>query len=502
MHHTVDSLENFIGISCNLSSLVLHTQRMSYDLGPLVDDPQQSPSSLVRRGLGLVFIEGAVVSGMFACTELWLVPLLQLRLGGSETVIGLLAIVPQIALIMLGLAVRPVIEALGGNRRTAVATSLVQIACLLLLALPLHLPHAPWAVPMAVMLTMLIGVVGGIGGPAWVAWMGDLIPRTIRGRFTGNRNRIFNLTRLGYVGLFAVVMMRLPAEAGPWGLQAVLLIAAAARSVSVWLQWRTPEPSPRLVMAQTPSQRLQRADVGFGDFLRGIHRTTLGRWTLVWASLFSSVMVSGPFFVPYMLASEAAGGLALSPLWYSVLTNVNPVVKMLTYPVAGRLIEIHGATACLRVATVALVLVPLGWAFSFDLRVIIAFEVLSGMAWAMLEISIGVLLFSCHPDPLTRARLIGYHQAVCGAFTMLGAGLGTLLISWDGLPLLNGSRFHTIFLISMVLRLPALVMALMFLPTLKATTDDEGELWRLIPGSGLVVSAGRGLMGFFSRPSG
>lgn len=482
--------------------VVLHTRHVCYACAHIVSQPTQSSTSIIRRGLGLVFLEGAVVSGMFACTELWLVPLIQLRLGGSDTVIGVLSIVPQIALIVLGLAVRPVIAFLGGNRMTAVWASIVQVLCLLLLSLPLHLPNATWAVPVAAFLTILIGVVGGIGGPAWVAWMGDLIPRSIRGRYTGNRNRIFNVTRLGYVALFATIVVQFPATTGPWGLQAVLLIAAVARTMSTWLQWRTPEPTPRPSLVQSPSQRLQRAEVGFGDFLRSITRTTLGRWTLVWSSLFSGIMVSGPFFVPYMLAPVAEGGLALSPLWYSILTNVNPVTKLLTYPVAGRLIEIHGSAACLRVATVAMVIVPIGWAFTSDIYIIICFEVLSGMAWAMLEVSIGVLLFSCHPDPLTRARLIGYHQAVFGAFALLGGIIGTILISWGGLPVLTGSRFHTIFLISMLLRIPALVLAIVFLPSLKNTSDDEGELWRLIPGSGLVVSGGRGLMGFFNRPSG
>ena len=464
--------------------------------------PVDQPSSQIRHGLALVFREGAVVSGMFACTELWLVPLIKQGLGAPDAVIGLLAIVPQIALIVLGLVIRPVVMALGGNKRTSVIVSLVQVGALLALSLPLHFPGTAWSVPVAAGLTILLGVVGGVGGPAWVAWMGDLIPRNVRGRYTSRRNAAFNATRIGYVVAFAGIMQLLPITSGPWGLQAVLIIAALSRLISAQLQAKTPEPTARPVFAQSPSQRLQRAEIGFPVFLRTLHRTTLGRWTLVWGSLFGGMMVSGPFFAPYMLAAQAEGGLALSPLWYSFLTNVNPVTKLITYFAAGRLIEIHGAAAMLRFATILLIIVPLGWAFSSNIWVIVGFEILSGIAWASLEVAIGVLLFSCHPDPLTRSRLIGYHQAVFGCFALVGGVIGTLLISWEGLPTFDGNRFHTIFLISLVLRLPALVLALYFLPSLKRNTEEDGELWQLIPGAGLVMSAGRGLIGFFKRPEG
>lgn len=462
--------------------------------------PADQPPSQIRRGLTLGIREGAVVSGMFACIELWLVPLIKQGLGAPDAVIGLLAIVPQIALIVLGLAIRPVVLALGGNKRTAVIISLIQVFLLLALSLPLHYPGKAWSIPVAAVLTILLGVVGGVGGPAWVAWMGDLIPRSVRGRYTSRRNVAFNATRLCFVAAFAGIMQILPITSGPWGLQAVLILAALSRLISARLQAHTPEPTAPRVFAQSPSQRLQRAEVGFPAFLRTIHQTTFGRWTLVWGSLFGGLMVSGPFVAPCMLAAQAEGGLALSPLWYSFLSNVNPVTKLFTYFAAGRLIEVHGAAAMLRFATILLIIVPLGWAFSSNFWVIVGFEVLNGIAWASLEVAIGVLLFSCHPDPLTRSRLIGYHQAVFGCFALVGGVIGTLLISWKGLPTFDGNRFHTLFLVSLVLRLPALFLALYFLPSLKRNTHEDGELWQLIPGAGLVMSVGRGLIGFFQRP--
>jgi MFS family permease len=456
-----------------------------------------------RLAMRCAMLEAAVVGGMFACTDLWLVPLLKLGLGAHDTAIGLLSVVPMLALMVLGVWARPLIVALGGNQRTIILTCLVQVGCLLALSLPLHLSDRPWSVPLATGLVMALGVVGGLGGPAWVAWMGGVVPMPVRGRYTALRNRIFNATRLGFVGLMALVMWQLPANAGPWGLQAVLLVAAASRCGSGWLQWRAGTPPQRQPRPQgNDRSSLLAAQQGFLDFALHLNRSSLGRWTLVWASLMAGMMVAGPFFAPYMLAPVAEGGLGLTAFWYSFLMVVNPVVKLLTYPAAGWLIETRGSAAVLRAGVALCLFIPVGWMATSNFWLLVACEVLSGVAWALMECSVGVLLFSCHPDQLARARLIGYHQTVFAVFTCAGSALGTFLVALDSLPALWGSRYHTIFFISMVLRLPAVVLATMLLPALRRADLPDRHLWRLVPGSGLTQTIGRGLMGVFRRPEG
>jgi MFS family permease len=135
-------------------------------------------------------------------------------------------------------------------------------------------------------------------------------------------------------------------------------------------------------------------------------------------------------------------------------------------------------------------------------------EVISGICWCLAECSVGVLLLGCHRDPERRAALIGWHQTVFGVSVVAGSGLGVLLLAPGVLPPLlatDTGPYHTLFAISMVMRLPAVWLAWRLLPGLKELPDSlmsEGGLWRLIPGSGLTMTVGRGLMGVFRRDEG
>lgn len=461
---------------------------------------------MLREGLRFGVLEALVVGGMFAATETWLVPLLQTHLGAVAQVIGLLTIIPQMVGIGLGSVTSAVIAWLGGNKRASLVTASVQVFALIALSLPLHAAGTAWAVPVATGLIILIGAIGAIGGPAWVAWMGGLIPRSLQGRYTGRRMRGFHASRLACAGVYAGILHVLPLTSGPWGLQIVLIAAALSRCASLIMLWRQADPPKRPVLLGG-SSRMTSEYGGFWHFVRTMPHAPLGRWTLVWSLLHFGVMIAGPFFAPYMLASKALGGLGLAdePFTFTLLIYTSTISRLITYPAAGKLVDLHGPAAVLRVAVVMILLIPIGWIATSELWVIVIFEILSGIAWSLAEISVGPLLFSCHRDPQQRAQLIGWHQSVVMACIVLGSGLGTVLIGSSWLPVITGSAFHTLFLISMVCRLPAVVMAIRLLPPLRELPNDHeghGELWRLIPGAGLTTTVGRGLGGFFRRPEG
>ena len=465
------------------------------------------PRGQIREGLREGVLEALVVGGMFAVTETWLVPLMVQVLGATAAIIGFLTIIPQLAGIGLGPWTQTVIAWLGGNKRASLMVCVAQIVCLALLSLPLHVPDASWSIPMAMILIIAFGITGAIGGPAWVAWMGGLIPRSLQGRYTGRRNRVFHVSRLVCAAAFAGIAHLLPLGDSPWGMQLILATAVLSRLASVWYQSRQPELPPRPSLAGPGSQRLAPQHGGFLGFVRSMPSTDLGRWTLVWAMLHFGVMIAGPFFSPYMLAATSAGGLGLdgSPFLYTSLIYVSTIARLVTYPAAGKLVDLHGPAAVLRVAVVIITIIPLGWLLTTNLWVIVAFEILSGIGWALAEIAVGPLLFSCHRDPQQRAILIGWHQSVVMSAIVLGSGIGTFLIGSSWLPALTGSTFHTVFLISMLARIPAVILGLRLLPKLRdlpSDRDGHGELWRLIPGAGLTVTVGRGLGGFFRRTEG
>ena len=452
----------------------------------------------VRRGLFFAMVEGGVVGGLLVAMEVWMVPLLQTRLGAATFVIGLLTLFPQIGMIGLSPFIKPLIRRLGGPKRAAILPCWWQIGLIALLSIPLHAAGEPWAVPMAVTLICLFGLTGVVGGPAWVAWISGFVPRQISGRYQARRMRLFNITKLGFAVLFAWLAHLLPLDAGPWGIQLILAIAMLSRVASIWCLERQPYVEPRV--SRIPlSSRSAEAATGIAGFLRTMTRTDVGRWTLVWSSFAGGVMVAGPFFASYMIAKPGDGGLGLRDFDYTLLLYASVVSRILFYPVVGRMVDLFGPRAVLRISMSLILLLPVCWALTGTLWILLLNEVVAGAAWAAAEISIGALLFAAHPDPDRRAELMGYFNTVAASCIVLGTLIGTVLI--ELVPPIAGSRYHTIFLLSLVLRLPGIWLALRWLPGLRPIRADESnQLVQALPGVELVSAFGRGLSHLFRRP--
>ncbi len=455
-------------------------------------------STAVRRGLFYAMVEGGVVGGMVVAMEAWMVPLLQTRLGAAAFVIGLLTLIPQLGMIGLSPFTRPMIQRLGGPKRTAILACWWQVTIIALLSVPLHAAGEPWAVPMAVILICAFGLTGVFGGPAWVAWVSGFVPRQISGRYQARRMRLFNITKLGFAAVFAGIVHLLPIDHGADGLQIILAIALASRLVSIWCLERQPYLAPRSNAAPM-SARAAEAATGMGGFMRTITSSDIGRWTLVWATFQGGVMVAGPFFASYMVSPAEQGGMGLRDFDYSLLLYTSVVARILFYPVVGRMVDLFGPRGVLRWSFLVILVIPVAWSLTTSLPVLIINEVIAGAAWAAAEIAIGALLFASHPDPERRAELIGYFNTISAACIALGTLIGTLLI--DLVPPIAGSRYHTIFLLSMALRVPGLVLALRWLPSLRPIGPDEGRhLVQALPGVELVSAFGRGLANLFRRP--
>jgi len=454
--------------------------------------------SPVRRGLFYAMLEGGVVSAFLVAMEVWMVPLLQTRLGAAVIVFGLLTLIPQLGMIAISPFARPLIRWFGGPKRATILPCWWQVGILILLCIPLHAAGEPWAVPAAVALVCAFGLTGVVGGPAYVAWVSTFVPRQISGRYQAGRMRLFNLCKLGFAVIFANIAHLLPLDAGPWGMQIILAVAVLSRLVSIWCLERQPVLQP--VTRSIPlSGRSAEAATGLRGFLATMTRTDVGRWTLVWSSFMGGVMVAGPFFASYMIARPADGGLGLRDFDYTLLLYISVLARILFYPLVGRMVDLFGAHAVLRLSMTLILMLPVAWALTTQLWILLLNEVVCGIAWAGAEIAIGTLLFSAHQDPERRGELMGYFNTVAATCIVLGTLLGTVLIKL--VPPLHGSVYHSIFLISMFVRLPGLFLAMRWLPRLRPMRTDEGsKLVGTLPGVELVSAFGRGLSNLFRRP--
>jgi hypothetical protein len=477
---------------------------------PLVAAPARRLSP-IRSSLRFSALEAIAVGGMFAAIEAWVVPLIQVRLHAAEWILGALTLLPQLITIVASTFTKDLILWLGGNRRAALTACWVQVACMALLSIPLWAPvwsggHAPWAVPMAVALVVVLNGIGVFGGPAWIAWMGGLIPRRVMGRYNGHRTRLFHASRLVFAGCFAGVVWWLPIAESPWGLQLILIAAALSRLTSTLLMTRQVEAPVRPSPPPSDSGRISAQITSLAVFVRRLSSFSFGQFTLVWSLLNLGINVAAPFFAAYLLAKSEHGGLGLAdaPCLFSLIIYASTLARLVTYPTAGRLVDAHGPAAVLRLSVVLMLIAPLGW-LSGNVWVIVGAELFTGVAWALAECAVGPLLFSCHRDPVERTRFVAWHAIVFNICCVIGVGTGMGLLAlneteWK-LPTLGGSHFPVIFLLSIALRIPAVILAWKLLPGLRAVgpTKPEAELWMLIPGAEISMNLGRSVIGLFRR---
>ncbi len=450
--------------------------------------------------------EAITVAAMFACTEAWLVPVIQVRLGAAAHLIGFLTWVPQLAAMVIGPFAGRLIAGWGGARSTAIAAAWVQGGLTTLVAVPLLFEGWSGAPYLALALAAAAAIAGMICGIAWLSWMGDLVPEAVRGRYIGYRGRWFILTKL----LFALFFMGVvkvfpydPALAGsaggippsPWGLFAIVIIGGAGRMVAAWLMGFQPAGRSRMKALPASHRTAAAGELGLSRFLRTMPATDLGRWTIVWATFNLGWFVAAPFFGAYMQASVEQGGLGLAgqPERYWLLLWTSTLVRLLMYPVAGRLVELVGPAAAMRLALPGMALLPLGWAASQDYSFLLVIEVGSGLVWSIGDCAIQAMFFGCHRDPAVRAKLIGFHAAVCSVALVVGTLIGQTLLAKRVLPPLNPAdvgTFASLFILSGILRVPGVILAFRLLPRARRLdADDWRSLVERLPGGGWATEA-------------
>ncbi len=459
--------------------------------------------------------EGVVAAGMFACAEAWLAPMIVTWLGGPAQWMAYLFWVPQLLTALIGPFASGLIGHWGGARRVAIGLSFIQGAVLGLMLVPLLLHGQAWLPPwlatghtlagIALVLAVIATACGVVVGIAWLSWMGGLVPERVRGPYIAMRTRWFFISKVMTALAFSGIAWALPyaprdgASGTVWGLVAILAIGATARCVASLMMSRQGEGRVRPPGRPLSQRSGAVIHMTFRRYITGFRELAIARWTLVYAIFNLGWGVSIWAFVPYMQEAAARGGLGLAdePVRFWLLMWLSTLVRIAAYPIAGRLVQRLGAATALRIALPGVVALPFGWAFVTDYWWLLAVEVLSGLAWSIMECGMGMLMFAAHPQQQVRAKLIGYHLGVCALALVIGTVLGQVLFSQGWLPALLGSTglYTMVFLVSGLLRLPALVLALALLPSRLGDQDRPlvGAL-RDLPGVTLVDETLRDLI--------
>ncbi|MFP4058605.1 MAG: MFS transporter [Candidatus Brocadiia bacterium] len=384
-------------------------------------------------------------------------------LGLSKFQFGLLGALPMVVF-PLRLAGSVLVERLGHRKKFFTATFAVHRALwLLVIVVPFAVaPEYPLA-RAGVFLGLLLVSHGllAMGGPAWLSWMGDLVPEERRGQFWAWRNALCSaLPRLPILGISVLFDHMREAGMGWWPYVMIFGFGVLVGEIDLWIHYRIPEPRLQRVGGRPGLRRLLAEPLrarNFRRFLAYVGVTTasatfLGHFTNLYLL---DVLDGRRFALPLGFATVQLGTMG----FIAAIGTVNVALGLVLSRTWGYLIDRFGSKPVLRLLTLLLVPLPLGWLFitrEHPYAVTVPLFLFAGVIYGAKHTLLTSLLYAVSPQANRTmfAAVYGVALGVFGAVSPILAGLvmarlGGFATTFAGLSV---ESFHVLCLITVGIR--------------------------------------------------
>lgn len=409
------------------------------------DVPSKLSEEQVSKSLRNSIFDGSAYSVMLGLTQNYITPY-ALTMKATTQQIGLLTSVPNFTMAAVQFAAPALSERMGSRKGFILPMVLMHaLMWLPILLIPyLFQTHQVWW--LIAFMTLSTAFDSALN-PAWGSMMADLVPGQIRGRYFGLRNRITAFVSMTF-SYAAGGILHLLTDNTDLAFTVIFIGAMASRLVSFYFLSQMHEPLSPATEKRGHDSVLKIA--------RGLFSTNIGMFIIFCALMNFATTVAGPFFSPYMLVD-----LRLSYIVYTILNSVAGLATVGFMTWWGKRIDRAGTIKVLKITSLFVPFVPIGWAIHHTLWWLIIMQIFSGFAWAGFQLSSGVFILDA-VSAQNRTRYIALYNSLI----FLGVSLGSLVggMVAPHLPSVMGSYFLSIFLVSGLARL---AVALFFLPRIK-----------------------------------
>ncbi len=334
-----------------------------------------------------------------------------LLLHASPFQIAILSALPQLIGVVAQPASVKLLQYLRVPSRLLIAGGRAQAFCWLpILSLPLlALDQGPW---LLIGCAMLYFGFGHVTTPIWNSLLVDVAEAESRGAYFARRARTTALTSFLALGLAGAILTLGQRWEMSWiGFLVIFLGAAAARMGATTCQAH--------VSRLMPAHRLE-APHGFRHFLTNAANRDFRRFLLFSGLMHFAVLLSGPFFVLYLLRD-----LHWSYLQYAGWMASSISAQFLTLRPWGRIGDRYGNKALLTLTASAVPFLPMGYLLSEQYLFLLVVNFFGGVIWAGLSLGLQNYVFdSLRAEERTRG------VALANAMNAVGWGLGALTGGW------------------------------------------------------------------------
>ena len=327
---------------------------------------------------------------------------LALALGARELLIGFLAALPLAAkLAQLYLSWR--MERAGHWRQVALLSGIVGRASLIIVAVVALAPPSTFTLTLVVLALAGAALGSSAFELSFLTWMAELIPEPLRGVFWGRRGQI-----AGAIGTAATLLAAWllggasPASAAFPRSRLAVIFAVGGVAGLAGLVFLRCLPQPRRLHSRQHEIPLRET---LSAPLRDRNYRQLLAFSAAWS--FTSGFMA-PFYLVYMLRE-----LRLSFFVVGVLTAVTNIIMAATQVYWGRLGDHFGTKPVLRIGSYLIALFPLVWLFAAPHRIwpLVLAQVLSGLGWSALHVSLSNLTLKLSPQERRPSYLASFGAA-------------------------------------------------------------------------------------------
>jgi len=386
-----------------------------------------------RKSLDVSWKEGIAASIMQAAADEYLIPL-GLFLGATPMDIGFLVAVPHLLGSLAQFFSVKAVNLCGSRLRFLVRASFFQALFLLPLAIfPFF--FFPSRILALIFFVALLRILANLIATVWGGLTSDYLAPEERGQYFGWRSRITGLAGMITVILGGILLNAFKPFSAAAGFCILFGVTASARFISSGLMAR---------MQDVPEQKNPDDMFTFFMFLRRFKESNFVKFVFYVASITFATTLAAPYFSVYMLRD-----LHFSYLTYMLVHMGAMVASLVSFPIWGKHADKIGNAKVLKATSLLIPLIPLLWLFSSNLVYLFMIEVFAGFVWGGFNLCSLNFIYDA-VSPGKRMRCLGYFGFLNGVATFVGAGLGGYLA--ERLPMLNGSRILTLFVISAILR--------------------------------------------------
>jgi MFS family permease len=387
--------------------------------------------------------EGAFALIMIGLSEAFYIPYLN-ALGASHLQIGLGASLPAFMSGLVQLIAPIALRRSGTRRRLIVPTVAGQALAFIPLGLVWYLdPHLQvWS---AIAAFVISAIFGNMGASAWADWMASVVPRRRRGKYFAFRNRLLGIVQISIAVLGGYLLDKAIGKVMLM-FTAIWFACSFARLASaVMFHWYYEPPVER----HPDSDRMS-----FMDFLKDLHTTRFGVFTVAASLLSLGVNMSGPFFAVHML-----NNLQLNYISYTILIVTPIAATIATLGLWGRIIDRFGSLAAIRLSAIIVCLLPLPWVVTTSYTILLIVQVISGFSWSGFNLA-SFTFYVGSLKPHERINHIAYFNTINFMCAAAGSTLGGVILPY--LPQVAQWHLQSIFVFSSIVRLcPAVMFRLM-----------------------------------------